>query len=161
RRAATLGDSVIGLPCCSVCNMLLYRRDLFDRYSLAVPQGWDDVKSVGLALQEAVRRDGANEFYAFATRGAGGGGHAVWTVGRFLGSYGARWLGEENRVDPTGDAHRAALAKYLEILKAVAPPDQGKISFVELLRDYRRGRVGMIVEVGNEYAHLLRDDPAL
>ena len=44
---------------------------------------------------------------------------------------------------------------------SVAPPDQGVISFVELLRDYRRGRVGMIVEVGMEYAHLLRDDPAL
>ena len=141
--------------------MLLYRRDLLDRYSLAVPQSWDEVKSVGLALQAAVRRDGNDEFYAFATRGAGGGGHAVWTMGSFLGSFGARWLGEENRVEAVGEAHRAALAAYLDLIRTVTPPDQGRISFVELLRDYRRGRVGMILEVGMEYANLLRSDPAL
>jgi multiple sugar transport system substrate-binding protein len=161
RRAATLNGEVIGLPCCSVCNMLLYRRDLLDRYSLSVPQSWDEVKSVGLALQTAVRRDGNTEFYAFATRGAGGGGHAVWTMGSFLGSFGARWVGEENRVEAIGETHRAALTAYLDLIRTVAPPDQGRISFVELLRDYRTGRVGMILEVGMEYANLLRTDPAL
>src|SRR5688572_1594748 len=90
RRAVTLGGSVMGLPCCNVTNLLLYRRDLLDRYSLPVPQSWDELKSVGHELQAAVRRDGTAEFYAFATRGAGGGGHAVWTMSGFLGSHGAR-----------------------------------------------------------------------
>src|SRR5436190_11948535 len=65
RHAVTLNGEVIGLPCCNVCNMLLYRRDLLERYSLAVPQSWEEVKSVGLALQDAVRKDGGSEFYAF------------------------------------------------------------------------------------------------
>jgi multiple sugar transport system substrate-binding protein len=161
RRVVTVDGAVIGLPCINVVNLLLYRRDLLDHYSLPVPQSWDDVKSVGLELQNAVRRDGDAEFYAFATRGAGGGGHAVWTIGSFLGSFGGRWLLDEIQVAPIGEAHRAALAAYLDILNSVAPPDQGMISFVELMRDYRKGRVGMIVEVGMEYAHLLRDDPVL
>jgi ABC-type glycerol-3-phosphate transport system substrate-binding protein len=46
-------------------------------------------------------------------------------------------------------------------MKSVAPPDQGVISFVELMRDFRAGRVGMILEVGNEYANLLRHDPSV
>ena len=161
RRVVTVDGTVIGLPCINVCNLLLYRRDLLDRYSLPVPQSWAEVKSVGLELQAGVRRDGTADFYAFATRGAGGGGHAVWSIGSFLGSYGGRWLSEESAVEPIGHAHQEALAAYLDLLKAVAPPDQGVISFVELLRDFRKGRVGMIVEVGMEYAHLLRDDPAL
>jgi ABC-type glycerol-3-phosphate transport system substrate-binding protein len=161
RRAATLDGAVIGLPCCNVSNFLLYRRDLLDKYSLPVPQTFDELKSAGLALQDAVRRDGGGEFYAFATRGAGGGGHSVWSIGSFLAAFGARWLDEAGGVVPVGDGHRQALAAYLDLLKAIAPPDQGRISFVELLRDYRRGRVGMILEVGNEYAHLFRDDPAL
>ena len=103
----------------------------------------------------------AGEFYAFATRGAGGGGHSVWTMGSFLGSHGTRWLVDERTPEPIGEAHRAALSAYLELLHAIAPPDQGSISFVELMRDYRNGRVGMILEVGNEYAHLLRHDPDL
>jgi ABC-type glycerol-3-phosphate transport system substrate-binding protein len=161
RRAVTLDGQVIGLPCCNVSNFLLYRRDLLDRYSLPVPQSWSELKDIGQQLQAAVRRDGTAEFYAFATRGAGGGGHCVWSISSFLGSFGARWLADEASVEPIGEAHRAALSAYLDLLHTICPPDQGKISFVELLRDFRKGRVGMILEVGNEYANLFRVDPAL
>jgi ABC-type glycerol-3-phosphate transport system substrate-binding protein len=85
----------------------------------------------------------------------------VWSVGSFLGSFGARWLADEASVEPIGEVHRVALSTYLDLIHSVCPPDQGKISFVELLRDFRKGRVGMILEVGNEYANLLRDDPAM
>jgi ABC-type glycerol-3-phosphate transport system substrate-binding protein len=161
RRAVTLEGQVIGLPCCNVSNFLLYRRDLLEKHSLAVPQSWTELKQVGSQLQAAVRRDGKEEFYAFATRGAGGGGHCVWSVGSFLGSFAARWLSDEASVEPIGEAHHTALYTYLDLIHSICPPDQGKISFVELLRDFRKGRVGMILEVGNEYANLLRDDPAM
>ena len=158
RRAVSFEGEIIGLPCINVSNLLLYRRDLLDRYSLPVPQSWDEAKSVGTELQKAVRRDSPGEFYAFASRGAGGGGHSVWTMGTMLGSHGGEW---PNANEPLGEPVRAALAAYVELLRAVAPPDQGSISFVELMRDFRAGRVGMIVEVGMEYAFLLRDDPEL
>ena len=161
RRAVTLDGAVIGLPCCNVSNLLLYRRDILDRYALPVPQSWDEVKTVGLAMQEAVRRDSGADFHGFATRGAAGGGHSVWTIGSFLASFGGRWLDGEDAVAPIGEAHRAALAAYVDLLKAVSPPERGTISFVELMRGFRAGRFGMVLEVGNEYAHLLRDDPAL
>jgi ABC-type glycerol-3-phosphate transport system substrate-binding protein len=161
RRALALDGAVIGLPCCNVTNLLLYRRDLLERYSLQVPQTWDELKSVGEELQFAVRRDGAADFYGFATRGAGGGGHSVWSVSTLLASFGARWLTDETTPAPIGEAHRAALSTYLDLIQAICPPDQGAVSFVELMRDFRNSRVGMIMEVGMEYAHLLRDDPGL
>ncbi len=161
REAVTLDGEVLGLPCVNVSNMLLYRRDLLERYGLAVPQSWAEVKEVAGRLQEAVRKDGTSEFYGFATRGAPGGGHAVWTVSSFVASYGAAWFDAAGRATARSDAREAALATYVELLRAVAPPDQARISFVELLRDFRAGRVGMILEVGMEYAHLLRDDPNL
>ena len=161
RRVVSFEGEVVGLPCINVSNLLLYRRDLLDRYSLPVPQNWDEVKSVGTELQRAVRRDGAAEFYAFASRGAGGGGHSVWTMGTMLGSHGGKWPIGDELLQPLGGPFRAALAAYVDLLRAVAPPDQGSISFVELMRDFRIGRVGMIVEVGMEYAFLLRDDPGL
>ena len=151
RRVVTVDGAVIGLPCINVVNLLLYRRDLLDRYSLPVPQSWDEVKSVGLELQKAVRRDGDAEFYAFATRGAGGGGHAVWTMGSFLGSFGGRWLTDESHVEPIRRAHRAALAAYLDILtlrRAARPGrDQLRRAHPRLPqgpgRDDRRGRDGI------------------
>ena len=53
RRAVSFEGEVVGLPCVNVSNLLLYRRDLLDRYSLPVPQSWDEVKSVGTELQNA------------------------------------------------------------------------------------------------------------
>jgi ABC-type glycerol-3-phosphate transport system substrate-binding protein len=161
REAVTLDGEVLGLPCVNVSNMLLFRRDLLERYGLAVPQSWGEVKEVGGRLQEAVRKDGTAEFYGFATRGAPGGGHAVWTVSSFLASYGAAWFDAAGRATAQSEAHEAALATYVDLLRAVAPPDQARISFVELMRDFRAGRVGMVLEVGMEYAHLLRDNPEL
>ena len=162
REAVTLGGEVLGLPCVNVANMLLYRRDLLERHGLPVPQDWAGLERVATALQAAVRRDeGRQDFHGFATRGAGGGGHSVWTVGTFLASFGGRWIDRDGRPTAQTPAAEAALETYRGLLAAAAPPDQPSISFVELMRDYRAGRVGMILEVGMEYAHLLQDDPDL
>jgi ABC-type glycerol-3-phosphate transport system substrate-binding protein len=162
REAVTLGGEVLGLPCVNVSNMLLYRRDLLDRHGLPVPQDWAELRRVGAALQSAVRRDeGRADFHGFATRSAGGGGHSVWTIGSFLASFGGRWLDRDGRATALTPEAEAALGTYLDLLAAAGPPDQPSISFVELMRDYRAGRVGMVLEVGMEYAHLFRDDPGL
>lgn len=161
REAVTLDGQVIGLPCVNVCNLVLYRRDLLDRHGLPVPQSWAQLRDVAGRVQAAERAAGAQDFHGFATRGASGGGHAVWTIGSFLASHGGRWIQPDGTVTALTDAAEVALDCYLELLRTVAPPDQPEISFVEMLRDYRRGRVAMIMDVGMEYAHLLRDAPEL
>jgi ABC-type glycerol-3-phosphate transport system substrate-binding protein len=162
REAVTLGGEVLGLPCVNVSNMLLYRRDLLERHGLPVPQDWAELKRTAVALQVAVRREeGRPDFHGFATRGAGGDGHSVWTIGSFLASFGGRWLDRDGRPTALTPEAEAALGTYLDLLAAAAPPDQASISFVELMRDYRAGRAGMVLEVGMEHAHLFRDDPGL
>jgi ABC-type glycerol-3-phosphate transport system substrate-binding protein len=161
RDAVTLDGRIIGLPCVNVSNLLLYRRDLLDAHGLAVPQSWGEVKAVAGRLQAAVRAGGRAEFWGFATRGAAGGGHAVWTIGSFLASHGGRWIQPDGTVTAATPAAEAALATYVDLLREVGPPDQPTMSFVELMRDFRSGRLGMILEVGMEHAHLLADDPEL
>ena len=159
--AATYGGACIGLPCVNVSSMLLYRRDLFDRYGLPVPQSWDELKQVGTTLQEAVRRDTGRDFWGFQTRGAGGGGHSVWTIGSFLGSFGTHWMVGEREPGPVTEAKVAALACYADLLAATAPPDQAHLSFVEMRGAFAEGRAGIIMDVGMEYAHVLGTNPAL
>lgn len=162
RQAVTFGEAIVGLPCVNVSSMVMYRADLFEKYRLPVPSDWAELREVARTLQQAVRRDtGRADFYGFETRGAGGGGHSVYTVGSFLGSFGARWLTPEGDVEPISDAHERALSTYLELLREAGPPDQGAISFVEMRRDMASGRVGMIMDVGMEYAHVIQNVPAL
>lgn len=157
----TRGSAVLGLPCINVSSMLLCRRDLLERYGLPVPSSWQELHDVADELQTAVRRDGRSDFYGFETRGAPGGGHAVWTIGSFLGSHGARWVEPDGHPGPYGDAHLEAFSVYLKLIRDVCPPDQADISFVEMRRDYASGRVGMIMDVGMEYAHVLAQGNAL
>ena len=161
RQSAMQDEKVLGLPCVNVSGALLYRKDLFEQYGLQIPQTWDELKSVASELQSAVRSDGRSDFYGFETRGASGGGHSVWTIGTFLGSFGARWIDVDGKVNSPGDGHFAALNTYLEILNAVSPPEQSMISFPEMRRDFAAGRVGMIMDVGMEYAHLFATNSEL
>ena len=80
-----------------------------------------------------MRRDTGRDFWAYQTRGAGGGGHSVWTIGSFLGSFGARWLdGEGIAIDglrtPQGTvrAQRVLLAGNV-YLHGVAPQLEPRI----------------------------------
>ena len=159
--AAIYADQCIGLPCVNVSSMLLYRRDLLDRYDLPVPASWDELKQVGSVLQDAVRRDTGRDFWAYQTRGAGGGGHSVWSIGSFLGSFGARWLDGEHQPGPVTEAKVAAMACYADLLAAVAPPDQPDLSFVEMRGAFASGRVGIVMDVGMEYAHVLATNSEL
>jgi len=161
RQSAMQDEKVLGLPCVNVSGALLYRRDLFEQYGLHIPQSWDELMSVASELQSAVRSDGRSDFYGFETRGASGGGHSVWTIGTFLGSFGARWINADGKVNSPDDGHFAALNTYLEILNAVSPPEQSMISFPEMRRDFAAGRVGMIMDVGMEYAHLFATNSEL
>ena len=161
RQSAMQGEKVLGLPCVNVSGALLYRKDLFEQYGLHIPQTWDELKSVASELQSAVRSDGRSDFYGFETRGASGGGHSVWTIGTFLGSFGARWIDVDGKVNSPNDGHFAALNTYLELLNAVSPPEQSVISFPEMRRDFAAGRVGMIMDVGMEYAHLFATNSEL
>ncbi|MCL6608407.1 MAG: extracellular solute-binding protein [Geminicoccaceae bacterium] len=159
--AVTLGDTVLGLPCVNVCSMLLCRRDYLERYGLPVPASWQELQEVARTLQEAVRRDEKREFYGFETRGAPGGGHAVWSVGSFTGAFGVRWIAPDGTAARCEEAHRAALEAYVGLIREVCPPDQASISFVEMRRDYAAGRVGIIMDVGMEYAHIIGRGGAL
>jgi multiple sugar transport system substrate-binding protein len=159
--AATYAGACIGLPCVNVSSMLLYRRDLLEKYGLSVPGTWEELRQTGLALEEAVRRDTGRDFCAYQTRGAGGGGHSVWTVGSFLRSFGGRWLDEQHRPGPVTEAKVAAMACYADLLAAIAPPDQAHLSFVEMRSAFADGRVGIIMDVGMEYAHVLATNPKL
>jgi ABC-type glycerol-3-phosphate transport system substrate-binding protein len=161
RDAVTLDGEVIGLPCVNVCNLVLYRRDLVERHGQPVPQSWAQLKEVASAVQTAERKAGAADCHGFATRGAAGGGHSVWTIGSFLASHGGRWIQPDGTVTAATPEAEAALSCYVDLLRSVGPPDQPTISFVELLRDYTAGRVAMIMDVGMEYAALFRRSPDL
>jgi ABC-type glycerol-3-phosphate transport system substrate-binding protein len=140
-----------GLPYCDVSSVLIYRADLFDKYGIAVPETLDELTTAALAVQEAVRADGTDDFYGITLRGAPHCGLNFWIVGSNWGpSYGARWYDDDGR--PTLDTPelRAAVEHYVDLIRRAGPPESPTMDFMDCMTCYAAGRAAMAIEPANE-----------
>ncbi len=156
--AVSDGGRVWGLPYCHVSNVLIYRADLFERYGITVPDTLDELTAAAIAVQDAVRADGREDFYGMALRGAPNCGLNFWIVGSTWGpSYGVRWYDDDGR--PTLDTPelRAAVEHYLELVRRAGPPESPTMDFMDCMECYAKGRAAMTIEPANE-ASILYDE---
>ena len=156
--ALTDGGRILGLPYAHVSNVLIYRADLFERYGIAVPATLDELTDAAVAVQEAVRADGTDDFYGITIRGAPNCGLNFWEIGSTWGpSYGARWYDDEGR--PTLDTPelRGAVEHYVDLLRRAGPPESPTMDFMDCMACYSSGRAAITIEPANE-ASILYDE---
>jgi ABC-type glycerol-3-phosphate transport system substrate-binding protein len=131
--------------------VLIFRRDLFDRYHIPVPQTMAELMEAALAVQAAVRSDGKEEFYGITLRGAPSCGLNFWTVGStWAPSWGVQWYDDQGQPAFNTPDHRAALEHYVDLLHRAGPPESVTMGFEECMATYRAGRAAMVIEPANE-----------
>jgi ABC-type glycerol-3-phosphate transport system substrate-binding protein len=146
-----------GLPYCHVSNVLIYRADLLERYGVAVPETLDELTQAAIAIQDAVRRDGAGDFYGIALRGAPSCGLNFWHVGStWAPSYGVRWYDADGLPTLNTPELRAAVAHYIDLVRRAGPPESADMDFMDCMACYGQGRAAMTIEPANE-ASILYD----
>lgn len=156
--AVSDGGHVWGLPYCDVSNVLIYRADLFEKYGIAVPETLDELTVAAVAVQDAVRADGTDDFYGIAIRGAPNCGLNFWMVGSTWGpSFGARWYDANGK--PTLDTPelRDAIDHYVDLVRRAGPPEAPTMDFMDCMACYASGRAAMTIEPANE-ASILYDE---
>jgi len=70
--AASFHGELYGLPYTQMSNVLVYRRDLLERYGLAVPQTLDELEQAAVAAREAALAEGRDDLYGITARGRPG-----------------------------------------------------------------------------------------
>jgi ABC-type glycerol-3-phosphate transport system substrate-binding protein len=149
--AVSLHGNQYGIPYCDVSNVLIYRRDLFERYNIPLPHTLSDLTESALAVQTAVRADGNTDFYGITLRGAPSCGLNFWILGStWAPSWGVRWYDDDGQPAFNTPEHRAALEHYVDLLHRAGPPGSEKMGFVECMDLYKAGRAGMVIEPANE-----------
>jgi ABC-type glycerol-3-phosphate transport system substrate-binding protein len=155
------GDVVYAIPYVAMSNALVYRRDILERYDLAVPTTWDELRRVAIAAQESLRRDGVEAVYGFTSRGLAGYGHNFWIIGSTLfPSWGWTWhrgSGEPPRVDEPATVD--ALSFYAALLQEAGPPDSAEFTFTDSHRLYAEGKAVFLLDTATELTTLRRSDP--
>jgi ABC-type glycerol-3-phosphate transport system substrate-binding protein len=154
--AVSLKGELYGLPYCDVSSVLIYRRDLFQRYGISVPQTLGDLTQAALAVQEAGRKDRnaphvAQEFYGITLRGAPSCGLNFWIMGsNWAPAFGVTWYDAAGHPTLDTPEHEAAVEHYVTLLRQAGPPESPTMGFEECMAAYRAGRAGMVIEPANE-----------
>jgi ABC-type glycerol-3-phosphate transport system substrate-binding protein len=155
--AVSDGGRIWGLPYCFVSNVLIYRADLFEKHSIAVPQTLDELTAAAVAVQEAERADGNEDFYGIALRGAPNCGLNFWIIGSTWGpSFGARWYDDEGRPTLATPELIGAVDHYVDLVRRAGPPESPTMDFIDCMECYDAGRSAMTIEPANE-ASILYD----
>jgi len=155
--AVSDGGRIWGLPYCFVSNVLIYRADLFEKHSIAVPQTLDELTAAAVAVQEAERAGGNEDFYGIALRGAPNCGLNFWIIGSTWGpSFGARWYDDEGRPTLATPELIGAVDHYVDLVRRAGPPESPTMDFIDCMECYGAGRAAMTIEPANE-ASILYD----
>jgi multiple sugar transport system substrate-binding protein len=154
-------DVVYAIPYMAMSNVLIYRRDILERYGLAVPTTWDELRRTALAAQTSLRRDGVADVYGFTSRGLAGYGHNFWILGSTLfPSWGWTWKrgpGEPPRIDEPATVD--ALAFYAALLQEAGPPDSAQLTFTDTHRRFAAGQAVFLLDTATEFATIRHADP--
>jgi trehalose/maltose transport system substrate-binding protein len=154
-------DVVYAIPYMAMSNVLIYRRDILERYDFAVPTTWDQLRETAVAAQSDLRRDGVEDVSGFVGRGRGGYEENFWIVGStLLPFWGWDWnrgAGKPPRVDQPETVD--ALACYAALLHESGPPDPAHLTSTNTRRLFAEGRAVFLLDTATELAMMRRADP--
>ncbi|CAN5628167.1 hypothetical protein BH23CHL5_BH23CHL5_23990 [soil metagenome] len=149
------------IPYVSMSNTLIYRKDILDRYDIAVPTTWDELRLAALAAQAALQRAGVEDVAGFTSRGLAGYGHNYWIVGStILPSWGWDWQrvgGNPPLVDQPQVV--AAVEFYSALLREAGPPHSEKLTFSDTHVLYSEGKAVFLLDAATELATMRREEP--
>lgn len=150
---ATLDGRLYGIPYSNMSNILIYRKDLFERYGQAVPRTLEELHRTATALRRALVDDGDDGVYGLISRGKPGAGANVWIFGSTIApSFGAAWYDAAGRPAFDGPAMVAALDFYADLLQRAAPPDSAEIDWYNGSERFFAGEAAMFIEAASEIA---------
>lgn len=143
RDALSYEDKLYALPFYAESSMLYYRKDLFDKAGITVP----DQPTYEQVQQWAGQvHDPNNGVYGICLRGKPGWGENTAFVTTLVNTFGGRWFDTNWQPDLTSPAWNEALNYYVNILNQYGPPGASSNGFNENLALFSTGKCGMWVD---------------
>lgn len=141
-KLCTINGTLLSVPFDFSAPILFYRKDLFERYNIKVPDTYEEMVEAKRQLQQGLDREGAKDVYAFASRTRAGAGLNTWTVIPAIRSYGGAILDENNRPVFNSDASVKALEIYRDMVTGYGnPPNSQLLHFYEIRELFREGKL--------------------
>lgn len=143
RSGLSLDGKLYAAPFYGESSMIMYRKDLFDKAGIKMPESptWDFVA-------DAARKITVNssETYGICLRGKAGWGENMAFLSATANSFGARWFDEKWRPQFDQPEWKNALSFYVKLMRDAGPPGASSNGFNENLALFDAGKCGMWID---------------
>ena len=143
----TVEGKLYGFPTYIDGLMLMYRRDLFEKYGIAeAPKTWDEYYDIAKKLLLDTDGDGNIDIYGNALRCKRGMNSNIYLWTSMFRGWGGYFFDEEMKPVVNSSAGIGATDYYVKLLKDTAPPGVGNYGWTEVETAMEQGKVAMIVD---------------
>ncbi|WP_348629366.1 sugar ABC transporter substrate-binding protein [Methylobacterium sp. 17Sr1-1] len=143
REGVSRDGKLYALPFYGESAMTYYRKDLFDKAGLTMPEAptYDEIKGFAAKLT-----DKASQTYGLCLRGKPGWGENMAYVTTLVDTFGGQWFGEGWKTTIDTPEWKQALTYYTDVLKNYGPPGATSNGFNENLALFASGRCAMWID---------------
>jgi multiple sugar transport system substrate-binding protein len=140
----TYKDQLYGLPIRAETNIMMYRKDIFEKYGVAVPKTLGDFEAAAKRLTMDSSGSGKIDFYGTAPRGAYG--QSAYTWNYFFRALGGKYFDTQMNPLLTSPQAVAALELYKRLATDYAPPGGSTYTWQDSFASMQLGKTAMIIE---------------
>ena len=143
REGLSYDGKLYALPFYAESSMLFYRKDLFEKAGIKVPEQptWQQVKEWAAQLH-----DPGNEVYGICLRGKPGWGENMAFVTTLVNTFGGQWFDNDWNTTINTPEWNEAVTFYVDLLKNYGPPGASSNGFNENLALFSTGKCAMWVD---------------
>ena len=143
RSALSVDGTLYASPFYAESSFTMYRKDLFEKAGLTMPEAptWQFIVDAAKKLN-----DRENSIYGICLRGKAGWGENMGFLNAMSNSFGARWFDLKWRPQFDQPEWRATLSTYLDVMKAAGPPGASANGFNENLALFNAGHCAIWID---------------
>ncbi len=141
--AVSVDGKLYAAPFYGESAMIMYRKDLFDKAGLKMPENpkWDFIADAARKIT-----DKGTETYGICLRGKAGWGENMAFITALANSFGGRWFDENWKAQFDQPEWKQALSFYVNLMKDAGPPGASSNGFNENLALFQTGKCGMWID---------------
>jgi sorbitol/mannitol transport system substrate-binding protein len=138
-------------------SFLMYRKDLFRKVGLTMPQNptWKQVAAL------AAKVDGTDGASGICLRGLPGWGQNLAPINTVVNTFGGAWYDLEWNAQLTSPAFKEATRFYVDLVRKYGQPDAHRMGVTEILESFVAGRCAMMYDATSLASSIEADGSAV
>jgi len=143
RDALSYNDTLYALPFYAESTMTFYRKDLFEKAGLTMPDTptYQDIQRAAAAIH-----DPANQVYGICLRGKPAWGENMAFISQLINTFGGRWFDETWQPTIDSPEWKEAITYYKEIMNHYGTSQASLNGFTEILSLFSSGHCGIWID---------------